>query len=97
MISKIVKQIRQVHSYSKNRQEGTIMLQIKQFPYGEDNLGYMIYGGKQAMAIDGGAASTILSFINDKQLKLRYITNTHSHPDHLVGNRALLEVAGAEF
>jgi hypothetical protein len=39
---------------AKNRQEGTIMLQIKQFPYGEDNLGYLIYGGKQAMAIDGG-------------------------------------------
>jgi hydroxyacylglutathione hydrolase len=81
-----------------NGKEGTIMLRIKQFAYGEDNFGYLIYGCRQAMAIDGGAASAILSFINDKQLELRYVTNTHSHPDHLVGNRALLEVAaGAEF
>jgi hydroxyacylglutathione hydrolase len=91
---KITKKNSQINPVPKKTvKREPFMLRIKQFVYGEDNFGYLIYGCRQAMAVDGGAASAILSFINDKQLELRYVTNTHSHPDHLVGNRALLEVA----
>lgn len=72
-------------------------MDIKQFRYGPDNLGYLVYGDRSAMAVDGGAADDILAFIADRALKLKYVTNTHSHMDHTTGNQALLGRSGAEF
>lgn len=73
------------------------MLQVKQFPYAADNLGYLVYGQKQAMAIDGGAVPEMLSFINNNRLELQYVANTHTHPDHTGGNSLLIEKTGAFF
>ena len=73
-------------------------MKVKQFPYPVDNnLGYLVYGEKTAMAIDGGAAKEILAFVEASGLKLEFVTNTHSHMDHLVGNEALLEGSDAVF
>ena len=72
-------------------------MQIKQFRYGADNLGYLVYGDKTAMAVDGGAAEQILRFVQDRNLELRYVTNTHSHMDHTTGNRQLLSGSNAAF
>ncbi|MFP4531174.1 MAG: MBL fold metallo-hydrolase [Desulfobacterales bacterium] len=72
-------------------------MQIKQFRYGADNLGYLVYGEKTAVAIDGGAAEAILSFLAAHNLNLAYVTNTHSHMDHLVGNQALLDQTDARY
>jgi hydroxyacylglutathione hydrolase len=72
-------------------------MKIKQFGYSADNLGYLIYGEKEAMAIDGGAVENILSFIREKNLVLTYVVNTHSHGDHTVGTRRLSEASGAAF
>ena len=66
------------------------MLKVKQFRYGADNLGYLVYGAKSGMAIDGGAAEAILAFLAEHRLTLRYVANTHSHSDHTGGNGALL-------
>jgi hydroxyacylglutathione hydrolase len=33
------------------------MLKVKQFHYGADNLGYLVYGAESAMAVDGGAVA----------------------------------------
>lgn len=66
------------------------MLKVKQFRYGADNLGYLVYGTANGMAIDGGAADAILGFLAEHNLTLRYVANTHSHSDHTSGNRALL-------
>lgn len=74
-----------------------MMLKIKQFPYAKDNLGYLVHGRERAMAIDGGASSEILACIEKNGLALDYVTNTHSHPDHTVGNAVLLEKTGARF
>ena len=63
----------------------------------DNNLGYLVYGEKTAMAIDGGAAKEILAFVEASGLKLEFVTNTHSHMDHLVGNEALLEGSDAVF
>jgi hydroxyacylglutathione hydrolase len=66
------------------------MLKVKQFRYGADNLGYLVYGGESAMAVDGGAADAILSFLTGQDLSLLYVANTHRHADHTSGNEALL-------
>ena len=58
------------------------MLQLKQFRYASDNLGYVIFGPKSAVAVDGGAVDEILEFIAAKNLTLQSVTQTHSHPDH---------------
>ena len=69
---------------------GGFMLKVKQFRYGADNLGYLIYGAAGAMAVDGGAADAILSYIDQHGLSLLYVANTHGHHDHTSGNTALL-------
>jgi hydroxyacylglutathione hydrolase len=73
------------------------MLEIRQFRYAHDNLSYLIYGGKQALAIDGGAAGEMLSFSRERGLTLVYVTNTHDHADHTPGNDTLLRSSGATF
>ncbi|PKN50611.1 MAG: hydroxyacylglutathione hydrolase [Deltaproteobacteria bacterium HGW-Deltaproteobacteria-13] len=73
------------------------MLNIEQFHYGADNLAYIIYGEKQALAIDGGAWKEILSFLKARDLTLTLVTNTHSHYDHTPGNDHLIKATGAAF
>jgi len=72
-------------------------MQIRQFRYSEDNLGYLVYENQSAIAVDGGAVDDMLSFINASGLTLRYVANTHSHMDHTVGNHSLMERTGARF
>lgn len=73
------------------------MLKIKQFRYGADNLGYLVYGTESGMAVDGGAADAILAFLREHRLELRYVANTHGHPDHTSGNGALLKATNARL
>lgn len=70
---------------------------IRQYRYSSDNLGYLVYGRKTAMAIDGGAVRAILDFIEKQSLELRYVTNTHRHPDHTAGTGDLVKLSGAEY
>lgn len=70
-------------------------MKIKQFFYGGDNLGYLLYTGNRALAIDGGATEAILSFIKQKGLELSQVTNTHGHGDHTIGTRQLGTATGA--
>jgi len=72
------------------------MLRVRQFPYGEDNLGYLVHGTSEAAAIDPGAAGAVLEYLRDKGLILKSIRNTHSHADHTGGNRELAAATGAE-
>ena len=71
-------------------------MEIKQFRYAADNFGYLLYGQRSALAVDGGAVRAILAFLDEKRLNLRYVTNTHLHADHTVGNRKLLEATRAD-
>lgn len=73
------------------------MLQVRQFRYGADNLGYLVYGPSSAMAVDGGAGDEILAFLVKGRLSLLYVANTHDHRDHTCGNEYLLRVSGVRF
>ena len=70
---------------------------IRQFRYSSDNLGYLVYGDKTALAIDGGAVSAILAFVEQNDLVLKYVTNTHGHPDHTAGTVDLVKLSGAAY
>ena len=70
---------------------------IRQFRYSSDNLGYLVYGRKNALAIDGGAVHAILDFVESAGLLLKYVTNTHKHPDHTAGTGDLVKLSGAEY
>jgi len=72
-------------------------MHIRQFRYGSDNLGYLVFGRKTALAIDGGAVAEILAFCSNRGLALRYIANTHAHDDHTSGNQALIRHSGAQY
>ncbi len=72
-------------------------MKIKQFRYSVDNLGYVVYGKKEAIAIDGGAVDDIFSFLSDNSLALTGVVNTHSHPDHTMGTKKLAEDAKAQI
>ncbi|MGO9137436.1 MAG: MBL fold metallo-hydrolase [Syntrophales bacterium] len=73
------------------------MLKVKQFRYHLDNLGYLLYGGKYAVAVDGGAFDEILSFVESRRLELLFVTNTHGHMDHTSGNITLLKRSNARL
>jgi hydroxyacylglutathione hydrolase len=73
------------------------MLKVKQFRYGEDNFGYLIYGAENALAVDGGATAEIIAFLGEHQLALKHVANTHDHLDHTSGNGALLAATHASL
>ena len=73
------------------------MINIKQIRYRKDNLGYVLYTKKEAIAIDPGNVEKILSFIKKHKLTLKMVTNTHSHFDHTIGNKAILKKVNAQF
>jgi len=73
------------------------MLIVEQFRCGADNLSYLIYGQKQAIAIDGVAWKEILSFLGNNRLRLIFVSNTHRHFDHTAGNDQLLQATKAQF
>jgi len=72
------------------------MLSIEQFRFG-DNLAYLLYGKTEAMAVDGGAWQEILSFLEQHNLNLKIVTNTHRHYDHTPGDDHLLKKTKAKF
>jgi len=71
-------------------------LSIEQFRCG-DNMAYLLYGKKEAVAIDGVAWEEILGFLDKHGLSLTYVTNTHGHFDHVGGNEPLLRHSRARY
>ena len=72
-------------------------MNIQQFKYSSDNLGYLVYSTSQGVAIDAGGVEEILAFVEKNNIHIKYITNTHSHYDHTSGNQALLQRTTAQF
>ena len=64
----------------------------------EDNYSYLIIDEKTnyACVIDPSEAEPIANFINNKNIKLKFILNTHHHYDHVGGNSDLKKKFGAK-
>ena len=73
------------------------MMNVRQFRYSPDNLSYLVYGEKSAVAVDAGAVEEILSFVTSQGLTLTCVINTHSHYDHVAGNDEIIQRSGAAF
>ncbi|MGE5405392.1 MAG: MBL fold metallo-hydrolase [Candidatus Saccharibacteria bacterium] len=53
---------------------------------------------REAAVIDpGGSAEHILQVINEENLNVKYIINTHGHIDHIAANGQIKEATGAEI
>ncbi|HKJ99643.1 MAG TPA: MBL fold metallo-hydrolase [Desulfotignum sp.] len=74
-----------------------MMMQIQQFRYGPDNLGYLVFSENTGVAVDGGAPADMTGFARKHHITIAYVTNTHLHHDHTSGNAQLLEKTGAAF
>ncbi|MCM2283478.1 MAG: MBL fold metallo-hydrolase [Desulfobacula sp.] len=70
---------------------------IRQVKYSKDNLGYLVYSASEGIAIDAGGVEDILFFAEKNGIRIKYVSNTHSHQDHTPGNPALLKRTDARF
>ncbi|MBT4483084.1 MAG: MBL fold metallo-hydrolase, partial [Candidatus Latescibacteria bacterium] len=67
---------------------------------GDRNFSYIIADeqtGEAAVIDPGGNPVNEQAILKDKNLKLKYIINTHGHYDHTGGNSILAQVTGAEI
>ena len=69
---------------------------IKIIPCLQDNYSYLIIddANNSACVIDPSESQPIINFLENKNIKLKYILNTHHHYDHIGGNKDLKKNMG---
>ena len=70
-------------------------MRVKIIPCLQDNYSYLIIDDKNnsACVVDPGEASPIINFLENKNINLKYILNTHHHFDHIGGNKDLKQLS----
>ena len=74
-------------------------MKIQIIPCLKDNYSYLIIdeGSNIACVIDPSEAGPIIEYLENTQIKLKFILNTHHHYDHVGGNQRLKEKYGASI
>ena len=74
-------------------------MEIQIIPCLQDNYAYLIIDKTKNIAcvIDPSEAKPIIKYLEDKNIHLKYILNTHHHYDHVGGNIELKEKYGASI
>ena len=72
-------------------------MKIQIIPCLKDNYSYLIIDEESNIAcvIDPSEADPIIEYLENTQIKLKFILNTHHHYDHVGGNQKLKEKYGA--
>ena len=66
-------------------------MRVEIIPCLQDNYSYLVIDESNnfACAIDPSEAYPIINFVENNDIKLKYILNTHHHFDHIGGNKEL--------
>ena len=74
-------------------------MKIKIIPCLKDNYSYLIIDEENNIAcvVDPSEADPIIKYLENTQIKLKFILNTHHHYDHVGGNKKLKEKYGASI
>jgi hydroxyacylglutathione hydrolase len=72
-------------------------MRIQIIPCLQDNYSYLIIDEENntACVVDPSEADRIIEYLENTQIKLKFILNTHHHYDHVGGNKKLKEKYGA--
>ena len=72
-------------------------MRIQIIPCLQDNYSYLIVDEESntACVVDPSEADPIIEYLENTQIKLKFILNTHHHYDHVGGNKKLKEKYGA--
>ncbi len=72
------------------------MISIEQIPVMSDNYIYILTDKitKQTACVDPGVTPEVINYLDDKNLGLDFILNTHHHADHIGGNITLKKKYG---
>ena len=72
-------------------------MKIQIIPCLQDNYSYLIINEENdtACVIDPSEAGPIIEYLENNEIKLKFILNTHHHYDHIGGNKELKEKYGA--
>ena len=72
-------------------------MQIKIIKCLQDNYSYLIIdNNKNACVVDPSESDPIINFLEENNLNLKFILNTHHHYDHVGGNKVLKEKYNAK-
>ena len=74
-------------------------MRIEIIPCLQDNYSYLIIdeSNNSACVVDPSESQPIISFLENKNIKLKYILNTHHHYDHIGGNLDLKNKYGSKI
>ena len=69
-------------------------MRIEIIPCLQDNYSYLIIDetNNSACVVDPSESEPIINFLKNKNIKLKYILNTHHHYDHIGGNEKLKQI-----